>query len=222
MSRGVSEDRIRGGWWEEQYRKSPEFEIPWEAGRPSPELVSLVEKREIKRGRALDLGCGMGTNALFLAYQGFQVWGIDISRTALRRAKLRARQGGARVAWLEGDARVLPFPSASLDFVYDRGCLHSLDGNDRFDYAREVARVLRPQGQFQLLVFTHRLSLGELDGLFREDFQLTRRDRVSVRERSGNRYELHSLFMQRKTEATVVSANRRPAGAKRVNLRQSP
>ena len=196
MARGRIAERIRGGWWEELYREAHEHDIPWEAGRPSPELLTLVESGQVRPGRALDLGCGLGTNAIYLGRQGFRVWALDIAPSALRRARQRAGQG-ARVNWIEGDARVLPFASGSVDFIYDRGCLHHLKGPDILDYAGEVARVLRSAGRYQLLAFTNRFEAEELERLFGKDFTVLRRGVVYFQERNGTVQDLHSLFLER-------------------------
>lgn len=197
MATAKTAERTRGGSWEELYREAHEHDIPWEAGRPSPELVALVESGQVRPGRALDLGCGLGTNAIYLGRQGFRVWALDVAPSALRRARQRAGQAGASVNWIEGDARCLPFASNSVDFIYDRGCLHHLKGADTIDYAAEVARVLRPGGRYQLLAFTRRFDPEELELLFRKDFRVLRREVVYFQERNGTVQELHSLFLER-------------------------
>src|SRR5512142_1709655 len=72
------------------------FRAPWDIG-PREELVTLVETGRIPPGRAIDLGCGAGANAIFLAQHGFDVTGIDFAPAALELARKRARQAGARV-----------------------------------------------------------------------------------------------------------------------------
>lgn len=193
--------RLRGGRWERLYRDAREFEIPWEAGRPSPDLVALVRKGEVTPGRAVDIGCGLGTNALYLAHHGFQVWALDIAPTALRRARRRARLVGAHVNWLEGDARQLPLSTGSVDFAYDRGCMHHLDGDGPQQYAAELARVLRSGGRFQLLAFTSRYEAEELIRLFERDFRVLEQEIAYFQERQGSRQELHSLLFERKGSA---------------------
>ena len=63
--------------WDEIYKKNPLEALPWELGRPRQALVGLVETGVIKKGKALDTCCGVGTNAIYLAKKGFQVVGID-------------------------------------------------------------------------------------------------------------------------------------------------
>lgn len=108
------------------------------------ELVGLVAGLGLPAGStALDLGCGTGAEAVFLARAGFTVVGVDLSRTALRLAR---EQASARVSWCQADVLALPVAAASMDLVTDRGCLHHLPVPHRRHYAGELGRVLRPGG----------------------------------------------------------------------------
>jgi SAM-dependent methyltransferase len=103
----------------------------------------------IAPGRALEIGCGTGTNALWLASRGFEVLGIDISPLAIEQARGKAEAAGARVQF-----RVLDFLTASIDeapfdFVFDRGVLHVFDEpSEREQFARQVGRVLTTGGHW--------------------------------------------------------------------------
>ena len=78
--------------WDEYYRKYPLSELGWELGKPRSLLVEFVEKGLVGKGTALDLCCGAGTNTIYLAKNGFEVTGLDISLTALEIAKKKAEQ----------------------------------------------------------------------------------------------------------------------------------
>jgi ubiquinone/menaquinone biosynthesis C-methylase UbiE len=110
------------------------------------ELAGFLAGTATPPRRALDLGCGTGADAVFLAEQGIEVTGIDLSATALTLARERARQHGVSVDWLEGDVLQLPVADGSFDLALDRGCLHHLTRDEQARYAIEVARVLRPGG----------------------------------------------------------------------------
>ncbi|MBI2830315.1 MAG: class I SAM-dependent methyltransferase, partial [Chloroflexi bacterium] len=69
------------------------FRAPWDVGARE-ELVSLVEGGRIKPCRAIDLGCGTGANAIYLAQHGFDVTGIDFSEAAIEKARARAEEAG--------------------------------------------------------------------------------------------------------------------------------
>jgi SAM-dependent methyltransferase len=101
-------------------------------------------------GRVLDVGCGAGVEAIYLAGLGLEVIGVDSSREALRRARERADEAGVEVDWRLESVYRLPVDDAWADLVLDRGCLHGIDREDRPDYAREIERVLRSGGRLLL------------------------------------------------------------------------
>ena len=85
------------------------------SGRPNGRLVA--ELRDLAPGRALDVGCGEGGDAIWLAARGWTVTAIDISEVALSRARQAAELAGAAVEWVCGDALQAPFPARSFDVV---------------------------------------------------------------------------------------------------------
>lgn len=132
---------------------------PWDTGVTPPELVALVEgPQAIAPDYALDLGCGTGTNSLYLARHGWHVTGIDFATPAIMRAKEKARDGrplSGSARFLRGDVTRLETldagPDASL--VVDIGCLHTLDRDGRKRYADGVARHTTPGGLLLLYAF---------------------------------------------------------------------
>src|SRR5262249_51359976 len=86
--------------WDERYAKG---ETPWDTGQPSSELRRVLPEISLRPCRALELGCGSGTNAVWLAQQGFDVTAIDLSPLAVERARRRAEAAGARVRFLVAD-----------------------------------------------------------------------------------------------------------------------
>jgi SAM-dependent methyltransferase len=85
------------------------------SGRPNGRLVAEVS--EIRPGAALDVGCGEGADAIWLALHGWTVTAIDISDVALGRAREAAGRAGVAVDWVCGDALLTPLPSGSFDLV---------------------------------------------------------------------------------------------------------
>jgi SAM-dependent methyltransferase len=85
------------------------------SGRPNGRL--LVEVADLTPGRALDVGCGEGADAIWLARSGWTVTAIDISKVALRRARSAAELAGVAVEWICGDARRMSFPAGFFDLV---------------------------------------------------------------------------------------------------------
>ncbi len=122
----------------------------WDIGKPADELQKAVSEGRIRPCRAVDLCCGSGTDAIYLARQGFQVTALDIAPTALSQAERKARAAGASIDWLL--ANVLAPPSlAPFDFIYDRGCYHVVRDQSLNAYLDTLCRLSHPGTQFLLL-----------------------------------------------------------------------
>ncbi len=105
--------------------------------------------------RVLDLGCGTGTLTLMLkrAEAQAEVFGIDADPHILEIAKSKARAGGSRVTWHRAMAFGLPYADESFDLVVSSLMTHHLSTIEKVNAFREVLRVLRPNGRFQVLDF---------------------------------------------------------------------
>ncbi|RME80800.1 MAG: class I SAM-dependent methyltransferase [Caldilineae bacterium] len=123
---------------------------PWDRGAPLEALVHLVEQGVLKPGRAIDIGCGTGTNAIFLAQRGFQVTGVDLAPRAIAKARRKAHEGGVQVEFLADDISRLPEHLGPFDLAVDVGCFHSLPGGLRPAYVETLQRLLSP-GAYYLL-----------------------------------------------------------------------
>jgi SAM-dependent methyltransferase len=133
--------------WDRAYATGRHTEL-WDTPWPAPELAGFVVA-EPDRGRALDLGCGTGSDAILLAHAGYEVTGIDLSETAVVIARTRPHPS-LMLSWLVGDVLDLPIADGTVDLATDRGCFHYLDDVGRTRYADEMARVLRPGGRLFL------------------------------------------------------------------------
>ena len=134
--------------WDADYRASSP--PAWDIGRPADELRRVVSEGTVRKCRAVDLCCGSGSDAIYLARQGFDVTAIDVAPTALGQAKQKARRAGASVRWVLAD--VLKPPSLDpFDFIYDRGCYHVVRNQNVAAYVETVRRLSRPGTQFLLL-----------------------------------------------------------------------
>ena len=98
--------------WDARY--SEQDGAKW-SGRPNGRL--LVEVAGLVPGRALDVGCGEGADAIWLARNGWAVTAIDISEVAVSRARVAAGHAGAEVEWICGDALGMAFPAGSFALV---------------------------------------------------------------------------------------------------------
>jgi SAM-dependent methyltransferase len=108
--------------WDGRYRQPGQ--APWDTGRPSAELQRLLAKKKLTPCRAVELGCGTGTNAIWLAQQGFDVTAIDISPKAIEIAQAKAAEAGVQVRFLQADVFALPDLGLPFPFFFDRGCYH--------------------------------------------------------------------------------------------------
>jgi SAM-dependent methyltransferase len=141
-------------WWDGFYadRSKP---VPFFVAKPDENLVSYAERGLITPGRALDLGCGPGRNALRLARLGFEVDAVDLSPTAIAWAEDRAREAGAEVRFHCGDAFTLTETELTgpYDLIYDSGCFHHLPPHRRISYLALLDRALAPGGHLALTCF---------------------------------------------------------------------
>lgn len=142
---------------------------PWDTGVTPPEVRAVVEVGRVKPGRALDLGCGTGTNVIYLARHGFDVTGVDISSRAIAAARRKIERAGlaARARVYAGDVAgldTLPV-SGSFDLALDIGCLHTLGASARPQYVAGLADRVRPGGLYLLYAFDSCVRSGWRVGL---------------------------------------------------------
>jgi SAM-dependent methyltransferase len=134
--------------WNDRYRDD---NLPWDTGRPSSELQRVVGDGAVRPCRALELGCGTGTNSVWLAQQGFEVTGVDVAPLAVERADQRARAAGTKVHFVVADVFQLPDLGGPFEFFFDRGCYHAVRRDSPEQYAPAVARRLAAGGRGLIL-----------------------------------------------------------------------
>ncbi|UKJ62323.1 methyltransferase domain-containing protein [Cellulosimicrobium cellulans] len=143
------------------YDEEPLADICWVTTSVSPALQGLVIDQTIPRGsRVVDLGCGPGVHAIFLARHGMDVVGVDRSSGALERARQLAGFYQAEVEFVEGDILDVPLPDATADVVHDSFVYHNVRPEARAQYVAEVARILRPGGLLVMTEFSDRMTPG--------------------------------------------------------------
>lgn len=136
--------------WNQRYATD---DIPWDTGEPSPYLVEFVRDYPVAAGRALDVGCGTGTNALWLAQQGFDVLGVDISDVAIDRARAKLGDQELSIRFEQLDFLQDAVPGGPFTFVFDLGCFHVFDeAQERAKFAASVARLLDEDGLWLSLI----------------------------------------------------------------------
>lgn len=129
---------------------------PWDSGVPPPELVAVVEGPDpVSPGRALDLGCGTGTNSIYLAQHGWDTTGVDFVPRAIGMAKRKAAAAGASPKLMVGDVTRLGELGIGTGFrlLLDLGCFHSIPDERRDAYVQGVTSVAESGATFMLFCF---------------------------------------------------------------------
>jgi SAM-dependent methyltransferase len=168
---------------------------PWDTGTTPPEVVELIEGPEaLAPGRALDLGCGTGTNVRYLAEHGWDATGVDAEPRAIERASAKVADApNARVVL--GDVTAIQALGlvGPFDLVLDIGCFHSIERSRRDAYAAGVAAVTRPGSTLFVFAFAPRgvlppigLSPAEMAHRFAPAFEPV--GRIAGTEPQGSAY----------------------------------
>jgi SAM-dependent methyltransferase len=137
--------------------------IPFFENHPDENLAEYVEKKIIEAGKALELGCGPGRNAIYLAENGFLVDAVDQSEVGLSWGKERAVEQKVSVNFSRQNIFDMHIEEGSYDLVYDSGCFHHIPPHRRMDYIKLVKRALKPGGHFALTCFVVGGKLGGAD-----------------------------------------------------------
>ena len=138
------------------YRNMHHKEIPWNIEEPPKALVELVES-EKKPCKTIDLGCGAGNYAIYLASKGFDVTGVDISPTAIKIAKGNAKKKVVKCVFLVADVLGdLDEIKETFDFAYDWELLHHIFPEKRKKYVENVHRILNPRGKYLSVCFSEK------------------------------------------------------------------
>lgn len=141
---------------------------PWDTGISPPELKTFLSLRD--PGRALDMGCGTGTNLLTMAKAGWEVVGVDIAWLSVLRARAKLRNAGFQGRVIHGDITGDLDFQKPFDFVLDIGCYHSLAARGRRDYHRNIREWLSEKGVF--MIYAHlRTSKNDNHGISSRDLE---------------------------------------------------
>jgi len=139
------------------YKNMPLEKIPWNSEDPPEALVDLVESGKVKPCKTIDLGCGAGNYATYLAGRGFEVIGIDNAPTAIAIARERANKKGVKATFLVADVvGDLDELKETFDFAYDWELLHHIFPEKRKKYVENVRRILNPGGKYFSVCFSEK------------------------------------------------------------------
>ena len=158
---------------------------PWDSGVPPPELKELIEGPDARTpGKAMDLGCGTGTNAIYLTHHGWQVTAIDFVPRAIERARAKAEAANVRPAIMVGDVTRLDELKVGdgYSLVFDQGCFHAIPQQRRNAYVEGVSKRANRGADFLLWGFYAKpnaftnahVSQEEIDQRFGKDWNLER------------------------------------------------
>lgn len=161
-------DALRRSRWGFEWRYL-RGQTPWDTGITPPEVMEFIA--QVPPGRALDLGCGTGTNAITLARNGWEVTGVDFSAKAIEEAKRKAKAAGLGITFIKADVTDLSMLQEPYDYALDIGCLFVLSAEGRKKYAAELARLIKPEGWYMLYAWLPRPWRGGIWGISAEEVE---------------------------------------------------
>lgn len=143
----------------ERYRSG---NIPWDDPLPPPEVSEVVTS--LKPGRALDLGCGFGRAAIYMAINGWEVDAIDFLPEAIVEARKRAEDIGPQLRFHVGSVLELSFLTGVYDLAIDVGCCHNMSNQELQAYRKTLSRLLKPGALFLVFARLRENSLDQVEG----------------------------------------------------------
>ncbi len=164
--------------WDNLYASKAQVEnLPWFSKELDPDLKRELDNRKIRKGRFLDLGAGPATQAIKLSELGFKVTATDISNSAIARARMLSKE----IRFVLDDILDSKLPDNQFDYIFDRGCFHTLDPSNRHRYVHKVLSLLINGGLLFLKTFSikepmssgpYRFSIEMIKELFGNDFEI--------------------------------------------------
>jgi len=162
---------------------------PWDTGISPPELLEFINTHQ--PGRAIDIGCGTGTNVITLAKAGWQVTGVDFAPRAIKLAKQKLKSTKLQVKLHVENATTLKSITGPFDFALDLGCFHGISKDGRAKYLDQLKRILAPNGFWLIYTFlspgtprsSHGLDEADLSLISSRLTLISRRDGFDKRER---------------------------------------
>lgn len=166
-------------WWRFEWRYWRR-QTPWDTQVTPPEVVAFINRTQT--GRALDLGCGTGTNAITLAQHGWQTVGVDFAPKAIAVARRKSAKLNLKIDFHVGDVSDLSFLNGPYDYILDIGCLFTLHPEQQRNYATEIFRLTTPGAEYMLYAWLPQqregrkfgISVQSVNDLFRHCFDRTK------------------------------------------------
>ena len=155
----------------------------WDTGISPPELLEFIQKH--KPGRAIDIGCGTGTNLITLANAGWQVTGVDFAPRAIQLAKRKTEKARVRAELFVNDATKLRGINGPYGFALDIGCFHGIPKDGQSEYLKQLDRILAPGGFWLMYGFFKQDTQHAGPGLVEADLNLIGSRLTLVSRRDG-------------------------------------
>jgi cyclopropane fatty-acyl-phospholipid synthase-like methyltransferase len=156
---------------------------PWDTGISPPELLEFIQTHNA--GRAIDIGCGTGTNIITLARAGWDVTGVDFAPRAIKIARHKLDQAGVRARLLMEDFTNIQGIRGQFDFALDLGCFHGIVQDQKPKYLDQLDRILAPNGFWLMYGFLKSDPLQKRSGLLGADIELIASRFILVSRRDG-------------------------------------
>lgn len=140
----------------------------WDTNQVPPEVTQAFQSGTLPPGAALDLGCGTGTNVIYMAKQGRQSIGIDFVPQAIAKAKAKSQEAGVstRTRFITADVtRIKELNLPQCVFALDMGCFHGLNPEGQLKYAQCLAEILIPEGRYLLYALEPHKDAGVTFGI---------------------------------------------------------
>lgn len=145
--------------WEDVYRNNEWGKYPGES------LIQFIARNFYNKKRdeikLLEVGCGTGPNVWYMSREGFDVTGIDGSKTAIEKGISRLKNENLNASLIEGDIINLPFQNDSFDGAIDVECLYCNNTSTTERIMQEIKRILKPGGFFYSRTFTSDMYIGK-------------------------------------------------------------
>ena len=173
---------------------------PWDTGVSPPELIEFIKIHP--PGRAIDIGCGTGTNIITLARSGWEVTGVDFAPRAIHLARQKIKSAKVQTDLSVNDATKLRGIMGPFDLDLDIGCFHSLAHKDQEKYLDQLDRILAPGGFWLMYSFFRPEGSHSPPGLIEADLgRLSARLALLSRQDGFNRGERPSAWFLFQKEA---------------------
>ena len=156
----------------------------WDTGISPPELLDFIQHH--KPARAIDIGCGTGTNVITLAKAGWQVTGVDFAPRAIRLAKQKLSSGGTQADLRVSDATNLQGVNGPYEFALDIGCFHGIEKDGKAKYLKQLDRILAPSGFWLMYGFLKPDRNHDGTGLAPADLDLISSHLTLISRRDGS------------------------------------